>query len=110
MPKLSIVVVTYKMQREAPQTIFSLLPPAQRLIDDLDYELVVVDNGSPEPLTLEGVSRSNVHLVRIEPDKASVSPAACINQAVRQHASGELILICIDGVNDRPYGAIPGSA
>ncbi|MDE0002012.1 MAG: glycosyltransferase family A protein [Rhodospirillaceae bacterium] len=97
MPELSIVVVTYKMQREAPRTIFSLLPPAQRLIDDLDYELVVVDNGSPEPLTLEGIPRSNVHLVRIEPGKASVSPAVCINQVVRQHASGELILICVDG-------------
>ena len=100
MPELSIIVVTYKMQREAPRTIHSLLPPAQRLVNGLDYELVVVDNGSPEPLNLEGIptpGRQFVHLVRIDPGKASVSPAACINHVVRKYTSGERILICIDG-------------
>ena len=49
-PKLSIVVATYRMQREAPRTTASLLPPLQRGVNDLDYEIIVVDNGSPEPL------------------------------------------------------------
>ena len=48
MSKLSIIVATYRMQREAPRTIRSLLPPLQRCVDDVDYEIVVVDNGSPE--------------------------------------------------------------
>ena len=50
MSKLSIIVATYRMQREAPRTIRSLLPPLQRCVDDLDYEIIVVDNGSPELL------------------------------------------------------------
>ena len=55
MSKLSIVVITYKMQREAPRTVLSLLPPLQRYVDGLDYEIIVVDNGSPEPLDLDNV-------------------------------------------------------
>ena len=53
--KLSIVVATYRMQREAPRTIASLLPPRQRGVDGLDYEIIVVDNGSPEPLEIGDV-------------------------------------------------------
>ena len=48
-PRMSSVVATYMMQREAPRTILSFLPPLQRHVDDLDYEIVVVDNGTPEP-------------------------------------------------------------
>ena len=100
MPELSIVVVTYKMQREAPRTVLSLLPPMQRHVDDLDYELVVVDNGSPEPLNLDRIpatDRKAVQLVRIDPAQASASPASCINHVVRQYTSGKRVLICVDG-------------
>ena len=99
-PRLSIVVTTYMMQREAPRTILSLLPPLQRHVDALDYEVIVVDNGSPEPLDLgdlpERAPRS-VRLVHVAPDRASVSPARCINAAVREHTRGEWLMICIDG-------------
>ena len=100
MPGLSIVVATYKMQREAPRTVSSLLPPLQRRVDDLDYEIVVVDNGSPVPLDLDDVLASApipVRLVRVSPDRASVSPVGCINDAVRNHATGDWLMICIDG-------------
>ena len=100
MPNLSIIVVAYKMQREAPRTVLSLLPPAQKFVDDLDYEIVVVDNGSPEPLNLADIPTSTrhlVHLVRIEPGNASASPAVCINQAVQEYASGQWLIVCIDG-------------
>ena len=98
--KLSIVVATYKMQREAPRTVASLLPPLQRCVDDVDYEIVVVDNGSPEPLDLgEAVAAAArpVRIVRVEPKNASASPAACINAAVRDHATGDRLMVCIDG-------------
>ena len=99
-PRLSIVVVTYRMQREAPRTIFSLLPPLQRQVDDLDYEIVVVDNGSPKPLVLRDVAArapQSVRLVQVSAGSASVSPARCINDAVREHVRGEALMICIDG-------------
>ena len=99
-PKLSIVVATYRMQREAPRTIASLLPPLQRGVDDLDYEIIVVDNGSPEPLDIGdavAAAARPVRLVRIAPEDASASPASCINQAVREHATGDWLMVCIDG-------------
>ena len=100
MNKLSIVVVTYKMQREAPRTLLSLLPPLQRCVDDVDYEIVVVDNGSPEPLLLEksqSLSLRPIRMVHVSPNEASQSPVSCINAAVRDYATGDCIMICIDG-------------
>ena len=100
MSKLSIIVATYRMQREAPRTIRSLLPPLQRCDDDLDYEIIVVDNGSPELLDLgDAVRRAPrpIRLVRIAPEDASASPVACINAAARTHANGEWLMVCIDG-------------
>ena len=99
MATLSIVVAAYSMQREAPRTILSLLPPLQRQIDDLDYEIVVVDNGSPQPLQL-GIAKAtlrDVRLVRVSAGIALPSPVRCINEAVRDVATGELLIICIDG-------------
>ena len=99
-PKLSIVVATYRMQREAPRTIASLLPPLQRCVDDLDYEIVVIDNGSPEPLCIGdavATAARPVRLVRVAPEDASASPASCINRAVREHATGDWLMVCIDG-------------
>ena len=100
MSKLSIIVATYRMQREAPRTVRSLLPPLQRCVDDLDYEIIVVDNGSPKVLDVGDAVRAvprPVRVVRIPPDDASPSPVACINAAVRDHASGDRLMVCIDG-------------
>ena len=100
MSKLSIVVVTYKMQREAPRTILSLLPPLQQCVEGLSYEIIVVDNGSPEPLDLDDILANaprHVRLVRVAPDDASASPAGCINNAVRDYSTGDWLMICIDG-------------
>ena len=43
---LSVVVVFYNMRREAERTLHSLSRAYQEGIDDLDYEVIVVENGS----------------------------------------------------------------
>ena len=43
---LSVVVVFYNMRREAARTLHSLSRAYQRDIDGLDYEVIVVENGS----------------------------------------------------------------
>ncbi len=43
---LSVIVVFYNMAREAPRTLRSLSRSYQQGIDDLSYEVIVVDNGS----------------------------------------------------------------
>ena len=43
---LSVVVVFYNMRREAARTLHSLSRAYQRDVDGLDYEVIVVENGS----------------------------------------------------------------
>ena len=49
-PKLSVIVIIYDMAREAPRTLQSFAVPYQTGIAPEDYEVIVVDNGSPTPL------------------------------------------------------------
>jgi len=100
MPKLSIIVAAYDMQREVPRTARSLLPPMQREVESIDYEVIVVDNGSPTALTVgEGATGllQDVISVRITADEAQTSPVHCINAAVAKWATGDWLLIWIDG-------------
>lgn len=95
-PKLSVIVIIYDMAREAPRTLKSLGVPYQTGIAANDYEVIVVDNGSPRPLG-EGAVRAygpNFRYVYIK--DAQKSPAAAINYGVAV-SEGEVVGICIDG-------------
>lgn len=95
-PKMSVVVVVYDMGREAPRTLRSLAKGYQGGIEEEDYEVIVVDNGSPTPLG-ESVVRSfgkqfRYHYI----ENASPSPAAAVNFGVQQ-SRGKLLNVMIDG-------------
>ena len=84
--QLSVIVATYCMQREAPRVVQSLMPPLQKAVADIEYEVIVIDNGSPKRLDLGRLTRSAhpaVSLVRVRPEEACVSPLSVINHAVR---------------------------
>jgi len=83
------------MQREAPRTIESALPPLQKEVSTAEYEIIVIDNGTPDPLVLSDYQ--NVRLVRIPSPDALSSPVSCINEIVNTRAKGDALLICIDG-------------
>jgi len=51
--KLSVVVVAYDMPHQIVRTVRSLSPAMQRGVAAEDYELLVVDNGSPQPIDRE---------------------------------------------------------
>ncbi len=89
---VSVVVIGYNMARELPRTLTSLSPSMQRDVHDLDYEVVVVDNGSQPPLT--AAEDAHVRLIRIE--DAPRSPARAVNLGLA-HASGDLVGVLIDG-------------
>ena len=100
MTQLSVVVATYRMQREAPRVVRSLMPPLQKAVADLEYEVLVIDNGSPECLDLGELTNSlnpSVSLVRVTPEKAGVSPLRAINDTIRSRASGRFVMIMVDG-------------
>ena len=54
---LSVVLVSYNMERELPRTLKSLAPANQVDMDENSYEVIVVDNGSTSPLILNFFGR-----------------------------------------------------
>ena len=76
-PRLSVAVVCYEMAGQVENTLRSLLPPYQREMTLADYEIIVVDNGSAQPLpeSLQTYS-SNLRYLYLSPNEAQKSPAA----------------------------------
>lgn len=95
-PKLSLVVCCYKMKRELPRTLLSLARPYQRDIDDLSYEVVVVDNGSPEPPIAEDFAALDLDLTVIRSGIDNPSPVHALNMGIAA-CRGERIGVLIDG-------------
>ncbi|WP_201223709.1 glycosyltransferase family 2 protein [Halochromatium roseum] len=95
-PRLSIVVVAYDMAREIPRTIRSLSPLMQRGIKADDYEIILVDNGSPNPLTAEACPAHGATLRLHRQSPAPASPVAAVNTGLAL-ARGDLIGVMIDG-------------
>lgn len=93
---LSVVLVTYNMRREAARTLFSLAAPYQRRIGAADYEVIVVDNGSSEPLGADFVERFGPGFRYYFRETTSPSPASAMNFGVLQ-ARHENIGLLVDG-------------
>lgn len=95
-PLLSVVVVSYDMARELPRTLHSLSPGYQRDIDVDDYEVVVVDNGTPGGLdpALGEHFDGNLRVERLV--DAPPSPARAANVGI-ELATGALVGLVVDG-------------
>ena len=93
---LSVVVVAYDMDRELPRTLRTLAPGFQRGIAAADYEVVVVDNGSPTPVDPSVIAGfpGRIRVERLDP--APPSPAAAANLGLAR-AEGALVGLLIDG-------------
>ncbi len=104
-PKLSLVVVAYDMARELPRTLLSLSAKMQRDVSPEDYEVIVVDNGSPEPVSIEAVKGefANIRLLRLPPGRQS--PCHAANAGV-EAALGPLIGVLIDGARMASPGLV----
>ena len=98
---LTVVVVFYNMRREAARTLHSLSRAYQRGVDDLDYEVIAVDNGSSpdERLTEEYVRSFGPEFRFIDlGDKATPSPVPALNRGIKA-AKGDVIALMIDGAH-----------
>jgi glycosyltransferase involved in cell wall biosynthesis len=90
------VIVVHDMARELPRTLRSLSPDCQQGLAAGDYEVIVIDNGSMEPVDPVLVARfqGDVRVQRIDP--APASPASAANYGLRM-AEGDLVGLIIDG-------------
>jgi cephalosporin hydroxylase len=98
---LGVVVVVHNMRREARRTLHSLSRSYQREIEDLDYEVIVVENGSdPQQLLGEDFVRGFGPEFRYLDlgEESSPSPAGAINRGIAASAARNLALM-IDGAH-----------
>ncbi len=84
------------MARELPRTLRSLAPGYQRGIAADEYEVVVVDNGSPEPIDPAVLSSFPGQLRTVRIDPAPPTPAKAANVGLEM-AQADLVGLLIDG-------------
>ncbi|NQX87767.1 MAG: glycosyltransferase [Halioglobus sp.] len=96
--RLSVILIAYDMAREIPRTLRSLSRKYQLGARDLEYEVMLVDNGSPEPLDASVWADLDVPVRHIQMENAPPSPACAINRGL-QAARGEIVCLMIDGAH-----------
>ncbi len=102
---LSIVVNFFNNRREAQNTLHSLSRGYQRDAQDIPYEVLVVDNGSTQPLAETQVSAFGPEFRYRYVETKSVSPVAALNAVCRQ-AAGDNLLVMIDGAHIMSPGVL----
>jgi len=93
------------MHREAKRTLFSLSTKYQQDVKESDYEVIVVDNGSAEPLTEDLVTSFGANFSYYYINNAPSSPAYAINFGAKK-AKGDIFGIMIDGARILTPGVI----
>ena len=96
--KLSVILISYDMGREIPRTLRSLSRTYQQGAQDMDYEVILVDNGSPVPLDEADWADVDIPVRLVQVQDASPSPASAIISALAQ-ATGEIVCLMIDGAH-----------
>ena len=98
---LSVVVVFHNMRREAARTLRSLSRTYQEGIEDLDYEVIVVENGSaPDQVLGEEFVRSfgpEFRYLNLA-GEATPSPADALNRGIRESV-GASVALMVDGAH-----------
>ena len=95
-PLVSVIVVSYNMERELPKTLYSLSQSYQLHMSEQDYEVIVVDNGSENPISEEVILSfgSNFHYKKlVDPPP---SPAYAVNIGVSIARANKIALL-VDG-------------
>lgn len=94
--KLSVIVVVYRMRRQAMNTLRSLAVPYQQQVSANDYEIIVVENRSTENLVADEVHALGANFRYFLRDEPGVSPVPAVNFGFEQ-ARGQYIGLIIDG-------------
>lgn len=95
-PFLSVVVVHYRIPREFPRTLTSLLVPYQRDMAARDYEIIVVDNGSDRLPDVSVARDAGVTVEVLRVDDPTPSPSRAVNLGLSA-AMGGVIGVFVDG-------------
>jgi glycosyltransferase involved in cell wall biosynthesis len=78
-PRLSIVIIVYRMAEQALNTVYSLSTHHQRHVREEDYEIIVVENSSGQNIDTDRLSVLGNNIRYQCREEKGVSPAAAIN-------------------------------
>ena len=56
-PLITVVINFYNNEREAPRSLYTLSAQYQQGIEESEYKVIVIDNGSKKPLDKETVEQ-----------------------------------------------------
>ena len=95
-PKVSVILIAYKMPRQLENTLLSLCADYQRGVSEEDYEVIVMENSSSESLSAEVVASlpPNIHYTLRQ--ESAVSPVYAVNEAF-ERCRAPVICLMIDG-------------
>lgn len=96
--RLSVILVCYDMAREVPRTLQSLSRSYQRGAEALDYEVLLVDNGSPVPPDPQSWAHLDLPVRVIQVEDATSSPTRAINLGLAE-ARGDVICYMCDAAH-----------
>ncbi len=94
-PRLSIIVIVHKMQREIKRTLHALSANYQKGVSENEYEVIAVENGIQE-LAPEWVASFGDNFRYHFHATESISPAAAVNVGARMARAADLAII-VDG-------------
>lgn len=123
-PKISFLVVFFKMSRQAENTLYSLSASHQWNVREDDYEIIAVENRSTDVLGEERALAQGRNIRYFLRDEPGTSPVPAVNFAF-ERSRGEMICLIIDGarmvtprvveyalmarkLSDHPLVAVPG--
>ena len=95
-PSLSVIIVVYDMEREARRSLHTLSVAYQRDVSEDDYEVIVVDNGSPQPFNGGSVDEFGPNFKYYYVRDANRSPARALNAGL-SIARSDYLAVMIDG-------------
>jgi len=80
-PKVSVIVVGYRMARQLERTLYTLSPACQQGVSAADYEVIVMENASDDVLSPELVRSLPPNFRYVLRQETSVTPVYAVNEA-----------------------------
>ncbi|MCC7516484.1 MAG: glycosyltransferase family 2 protein [Pseudomonadales bacterium] len=95
-PRLSIIVMVYKMPEQAKKTLYSLSVAYQRGVAEGDYEVIVMENPSSRMLGKDAAEKWGSNFRYFAYPETLPTPVNAMNYGAAQ-ARGRMIAVMIDG-------------
>jgi len=95
-PRVSVVVMVYKMPEQAKKTLYSLSAAYQKDVTENDYEVIVMENPSSRMLGKQDAEKWGSNFRYFEYPETLPTPVNAMNFGAAQ-ARGRMIAVMIDG-------------